>query len=153
MWSGWHLIWGNVGDLAATQLLGLILSAEWMSSSLLTAPGPTFLEQRMAFYKEKNWAPVKEITAHLLQLLCNHCPSLYFQLTLVPSNSLSGHLVLPHTGSRCWQPTQYQQYQGLGVHMKQNYVQWLISQEHWHIAFQAWGLRRPHYSKIWNEKK
>lgn len=28
---------GDIGDLAATELLGLILSGEWMSSSLFTA--------------------------------------------------------------------------------------------------------------------
>lgn len=114
--------------------------------------GPSFLVQKMVFHMEKNWAPVKEIIAYLLQLLCNHCPLLRFQLIFMPRNNLSGHLVLSHTGSRCWPVHMVPEVPGPGVHMKQKYIQSPISQEHWHIAFQAWRLRRPHYSKIWNEE-
>lgn len=80
----------------------------------------------MAFYMEKNWAPVKEITAYLL----------LFSVITVPHSTFSSHLcqatvslgilfsltLVPDVG----QLTQYQQYQGLGVHMnyvEQNYVQ------------------------------
>lgn len=154
MLSGWHLMSGtsrSFGSHIASRVdsicwMGVLFLAHCSKPILLSAENGIWHGEDLGSSEGKS-------SPYSLQLPCNHSPSLHFQLTLVPNNSLSGHLVLPLTGARCWPAHTVPAVPWLGVHMKQNYEARPISQEHWHMAFQAWGLRRPHHSRVWNEKQ